>query len=78
MSKPVRRSAFRALLAENVRAARLERQWSQEMLAEAAGLTQVYISRIEAAKVAASVDTIESLTAAFKLDSAALLSRKAV
>ncbi len=48
------------------------------MLAEAAGLTQVYISRIEAAKVAASVDTIESLTAAFKLDSAALLSRKAV
>lgn len=76
MSKPARPVAFRVLLAENLRDARLTKGWSQEALAEKAGLSQVYISRIESAKVAASVDTIERLTTAFKLDSAALLTQK--
>lgn len=69
-SKPLR-----SVLAENVRRARDARGWSQEHLAERAGLTQVYISQIETSKTAASVDTIEKLAAGFDVDARELLHR---
>jgi len=69
-SKPLR-----SVLAENVRRARDVRGWSQEHLAERAGLTQVYISQIETSKTAASVDTIEKLAAGFDVDARELLLR---
>ncbi len=70
VSKPLR-----SVLAENVRRARDARGWSQEHLAERAGLTQVYISQIETSKTAASVDTIEKLAAGFEMDARELLFR---
>lgn len=53
--------ALKKVLAKNVRNARNSLSWSQEKLAEATGLTQVYISQIESAKTSATVDTIEKL-----------------
>ncbi len=69
-SKPLR-----SVLADNVRRARDARGWSQEHLAERAGLTQVYISQIETSKTAASVDTIEKLAAGLDVDARELLHR---
>ena len=60
--------SLRTVLAENVRAARESRGWSQEQLAEKAGLSQVYISQIETAKTAASVDTLEKLAGGLSLE----------
>lgn len=67
--------ALRSVLAENVKRSRDTRGWSQEYLAERAGLTQVYISQIETAKTAASVDTIEKLARGFEVDPDFLLTR---
>lgn len=65
--------ALRATLGRNVRIARLRRKWSQERLAEATGLTQVYISRLESGKVAASLDTIEKLASGLDCEPHSLL-----
>lgn len=69
---------LRLRLAANVKAQRTALGWSQEALAEAAELSQVYISNIELAKVAASVDVVEKLSLAFKLDPGALVSEASV
>jgi len=58
-----------------VREERKKRKWSQEKLAEMAEITQVYVSEIEAGKRAVSIDVIESIAAAFKLDATELLTR---
>lgn len=47
---------------------RLERQWSQEHLANLAGTTKGYISQIENGKRDPSAETLRSLAAAFGLD----------
>lgn len=73
MSSRAAPKPLRSVLAENVRRARDERGWSQEFLAERAGLTQVYISQIETSKTAASVDTIEKLAAGFEVNAGDLL-----
>ncbi|WP_295680815.1 helix-turn-helix transcriptional regulator [uncultured Nevskia sp.] len=73
MSSRAASKPLRSVLAENVRRARDERGWSQEFLAERAGLTQVYISQIETSKTAASVDTIEKLAAGFDVNAGDLL-----
>lgn len=52
---------LRGILGRNVRAAREGLGISQEELGERAGLSQVYVSQVETAKTAASVDTIEKL-----------------
>ena len=56
---------LRLILARNVRHGRRDRGWSQEQLAERAGLSSVYISQIESSLKAASIDVIESLAQAF-------------
>lgn len=63
-------------MANNVRRLRLGREWSQEYLAEQAGLSQVYISQIETAKTAASVNTIEKVAAALEVDPEVLFTRR--
>lgn len=73
MSSRARASNLRSVLAGNVRAARDARAWSQEQLAERAGLTQVYISQIETSKTSASVDTIEKLAKGLGMDASSLL-----
>ncbi len=64
---------LRAILARNIRQARTQRDWSQEYLAERSGLTQVFVSRLETAKAAATVDTLEKLARAFGEPADALL-----
>lgn len=64
---------LRAILARNIRHARTQRDWSQEHLAERSGLTQVFVSRLETAKAAATVDTLEKLARAFGEPADALL-----
>ena len=59
-----------------VRRARLGAGLSQEALAERAGLSQVYISQIESAKTAASVDTIERIAEGLGESAGRLLTAK--
>lgn len=67
MKSPAKES-LRLRLARNVKTRRGVNSWSQEALAEAAGLSQVYISNVETGKKAASVDVIERLAKAFRVD----------
>lgn len=67
------RKRLRRILAANLRRERQMRKWSQETLAERAALSQVYISKLETAKAAASLDTIEALARAFGREPSELL-----
>ena len=71
--KSTAKESLRQRLARNVKARRGLKSWSQEALAEAAGLSQVYISNVETGKKAASVDVIERLAEAFRIDARELL-----
>jgi transcriptional regulator with XRE-family HTH domain len=66
-------ASLRTILGANVRKAREDLGWSQERLAEAAGLTQVFISHIETSKTAASVDSLQKLAAALSCEPYELL-----
>ncbi|MFC4251560.1 MAG: helix-turn-helix domain-containing protein [Sinimarinibacterium flocculans] len=70
-----RKISLRERLAVNVRNERHARQWTQEDLAHRSGVSQRYISRVESAKSAISVDTIEKLAEAFGIDGELLLRR---
>jgi transcriptional regulator with XRE-family HTH domain len=54
----------RRILARNVRTLRKARGWNQEALADAAGLTQAQISKIERAKLNLKLDTLQDLAMA--------------
>lgn len=64
---------LRLTLARNIRQARRDRGWSQELLAERASLSAVYISQIESSRKAASVDVIELLALGFETPAEQLL-----
>lgn len=68
-----RRDSLRITLGLNVRRLRLARGWSQEDLGERANLSQVYISQVERAEQAATVDVIEALSKALKAHPVELL-----
>lgn len=70
-----RKISLRERLAVNVRNERLARRWTQEDLEHRSGVSQRYISRLESAKSAISVDTIEKLADAFAIDGELLLRR---
>jgi transcriptional regulator with XRE-family HTH domain len=57
----------RRLLAENLRVLRLLRGWSQEFLADTAGIDRSYVSMIERAARNISLDHVERLARAFEL-----------
>ena len=52
------------VLARRLRVARAERGWSQERLAEAAGLDRSYVGEIERGRVSASLATLDKLARA--------------
>jgi transcriptional regulator with XRE-family HTH domain len=56
-----------------VRQLREAKSWSQEELAEQAGLNRSYIGEIERGKVAASIVTVDKLARAFDVPMANLL-----
>lgn len=56
------------LVAQQVRRLRLARGWSQEQLAEAAGISRDALSRIERGDRAARLDTLDALATALGVD----------
>lgn len=65
----------RLLFSRNLRRVREQRGISQEMLAELAGLHRTYVGSVERGERNISIDNIERLAEALKLDPAELLRR---
>ena len=61
-----------------VRQLREAHAWSQEQLAELAGLSRSYVSEVERGTVIASLITLDKLACAFGLTAAALLTPREV
>ncbi len=68
-----RRHTGRQRLAHQMRMLRFKRGWSQETLAEVAGLHRTYISGIERAERNVGLDNVEKIAAAFGLPISELL-----
>jgi transcriptional regulator with XRE-family HTH domain len=60
-------------ISTNVRNRRLDLRMTQKDLAEKCGLSTNYISRIERSEVSPTIDTLEKLTKALKVDSSEIL-----
>ncbi|MFC3105283.1 helix-turn-helix domain-containing protein [Salinisphaera aquimarina] len=67
-------TALRKRVATNIKRLRTSRNWPQEKLGEHASLSQVYLSRIENARVACTVDTLAAIAAAMQIDPVELVS----
>jgi transcriptional regulator with XRE-family HTH domain len=65
--------ALRQNLADNLRRARKAAGMSQEDLADAAGIDRTYVSALERCRYAATVDVIERLAEALKVEPGSLL-----
>lgn len=57
-------TSLRMVFSSNVRRLRKAKGWTQIQLAAHSELSQVFVSRIELGKVAATIDTIQELAAA--------------
>lgn len=68
--------ALRDVLAENLRRLRVDAGLSQEALADMAGIDRTYVSAIERARYSASLDVIERLAVALRIDASELLARR--
>lgn len=66
------RDRLRDQLGGRLRDLRAERGWSQEKLAEAAGLHRTYVSSVERSERNISIDNIERLAMAFSVEPADL------
>jgi transcriptional regulator with XRE-family HTH domain len=65
--KPRLEVSARQLVAYNLRRARTERGWQQELLSYEAGLHRTMVGYIENAKKNVTVDTLEALAGALKI-----------
>lgn len=61
------------MLGEQLRAARLARQWSQEKLAEEAGISRNYVSLLELDQKSPTVDTLLAVCGALGVSAAEIL-----
>ncbi len=66
---------LRRILAQNLRRLRQERGLTQEALADLADVNRNYVGLIEREENSASVDVLESLARALKIDPTDLLAR---
>ena len=57
----------RELFAKRVRELRAERSWSQDDLADVAGLHRTYIGTVERAEQSITLDSVEKIAKAFKV-----------
>jgi transcriptional regulator with XRE-family HTH domain len=65
------------ILARNLRRLRLEHGWSQDDLAAEAGVRQALVIAIEVATANPTLESLDRLTSALKVDMAALFDRTA-
>ncbi len=75
MSPEQKDTRARKILAQKLRLLRFTRGWSQEVLAEVAGLHRTYVSSIERGERNVSIDNLEKLADAFDLSVAELFRR---
>jgi transcriptional regulator with XRE-family HTH domain len=68
-------SGAQRLLGPTIREARRQRGWSQERLAEAAGLDRSYVGEIERGLVSPTLLTLEKLSSALALTASELIGR---
>jgi transcriptional regulator with XRE-family HTH domain len=73
VQKARKQQTLREILAENVRAHRARRRFTQEKLAELSSSHQTYISAIEIGSSSASVDVIERIATALDVPAWKLL-----
>lgn len=73
MSNPVNFQTARQRLARNLKEWRAKRGMSQDVLSNIAGLSRVHISRLENSLDTVSVDNLEKLAAALRIDIVDLL-----
>ena len=73
MSMPYKTESARDRFARNLRAWRAKRGLSQQYLAEQAGLSRVYISKVENSSASVSIDAMEKLAVVLAIDIAELL-----
>lgn len=67
---------LRLLFSKNIKARRLELGWSQEALADAAGLHRTYIGSVERCERNISIDNIERISEALGVSPEKLLLEK--
>ena len=67
---------IRKVIARNVRAFRQERVWSQEELADRAGVHRTYISQVERAVTNPTATVIARIAAALGVDPSELLRKR--
>ncbi len=63
-SRTFEETAHRRAFGDRLRELRRERGWTQERLAEEAGMARSYLAEIETARRAATIDTINRLAVA--------------
>lgn len=73
MKKNAKLSFLRVVLAKNLRDLREQHGWSQEVLADEAGLHRTYIGSVERGERNISIDNIDKLAKAFGITAASLL-----
>lgn len=66
-------TSLRMVFSSNVKQRRKDKGWTQIQLAAHSELSQVFVSRIELGKVAATIDTIQELAAALDCEPGELL-----
>ena len=71
--KTTPKSPLRDVLAANLRRARADRGWSQERLAQEAGLNRTYLSAVERAEQNMSIDNVHRLAVALRVEAWTLL-----
>lgn len=67
---------LRRTLARNVLTLRKATGWSQEALADEAGIDRTWVSKLETAKAAVSIDVIEKVARALRTEPSELLKRR--
>jgi transcriptional regulator with XRE-family HTH domain len=63
------------MLGDELRAARLAAKWSQERLAEEAGISRNYVSLLELNRKSPTVDVLLALCRALEISAAAIIRR---
>lgn len=66
---------IRQIFAQNLRAARQAKGYSQEELAHRAGLDRTYISALERSVYSATIDVVDCLAAGMDMEASVLLER---